>query len=101
MDIDIADLRSCPVGKAAEHSDARDEERARQRALEAEADLAEKLHDAAVAVAQIRGTRDAGELLGLSHGRIHQGLVSNEPSNAKNKHTLSRGSRVSKRRAQA
>lgn len=50
---------------------------ARERAAAAEADAAAKLRRAAVAVAHLTGTRDAGELLGLSHGRIHQ-LVTTE-----------------------
>lgn len=61
---------------------------ARQRADEAEAELVERLHDAAVAVVQLKSTRDAGELLGLSHGRIHQ-LVSERTPSTRDKRTPS------------
>jgi predicted RNase H-like HicB family nuclease len=45
---------------------------ARLRVEEAEADHSVKLQRAATALVEVKGVRDAGELLQLSHGRIHQ-----------------------------
>lgn len=55
---------------------------ARERAERAEADLVVKLRAAAAAAVELTGTRDAAELLGLSHGRIHQ-LVAYDGARAK------------------
>jgi cobalt-zinc-cadmium efflux system protein len=74
--------------------------RAREWPERAAADLAVKLGEAAVAVAEVTGTRDAGEILGLSHGRVHQ-LVTSRLGASGTPRCGSRGQSIGRHRAGA